>query len=161
MHALATRTDLVYHSDMATIKPMRISDYAELVQLWVSCEGMGLHLDDSDSRDGIKQYLRRNRGLCFVARDGRLLVGAIMCGHDGRRGYLTHMAVAESHRRQGLGTELVNRSMAGLKRAGIPKCNLFVLANNQLGQAFWRRLGWQDYAEIGVKAMSRSVESKS
>lgn len=120
---------------------MTIGDYDEVVALWESVEGIGLD-DDVDTREGIESFLRRNPGLCFVARDGGVVVGAVLCGHDGRRGWLHHLAVANSHRRQGIGKALVEQCITALGKAGINKCNILVFADNEDGLGFWRADGW-------------------
>ena len=83
------------------------------------------------------------------------MVGAVLCGHDGRRGYLHHLAVATSHRRRGIGRELVERCMDGLRREGIAKCHLMVYHHNAAGQAFWRSIGWHGRDDILL--MSRNL----
>ncbi|HIC90022.1 MAG TPA: GNAT family N-acetyltransferase, partial [Anaerolineae bacterium] len=92
--------------------------------------------------------LDRNPGFSFVARDGRLLVGAILCGHDGRRGYIHHLAVYRRHRHKGIGRELVERSLHALKRVGIRKCHIFVFSDNQEAIAFWKHIGWTERIEL-------------
>jgi ribosomal protein S18 acetylase RimI-like enzyme len=129
-----------------TIKPMSIADYPEVVRLWKNTEGVGLN--ESDTRTAIASYLKRNRGMSFVAREGKELVGAVLCGHDGRRGYLHHLAVAASHRRQGFGTKLVAQCLGELKRLGIPKCNIFLFTDNVDGERFWRSNGWKKRLDI-------------
>src|SRR6185437_14982898 len=99
-----------------TIKAMTLADYDEVLELWQRSEGVGL--SESDTRTEIGKFLNRNRGMSFVALEGRSLVGAILCGHDGRRACLYHLAVAPLHRRNGLGTKLVHRCLAELKKAG-------------------------------------------
>ena len=139
------------------IKEMKAADYDEVLALWQAAEGIGLHPDECDSREGVARYLSRNPRLCFVARDAAELIGAVLCGTDGRRGYLNHLAVAEGYRRRGIGTALVRRCLAALKRMGIPKCNLFVFAANDAAMQFWRKLGWRAYDEFGVKAMTLEI----
>ena len=140
------------------ISEMTIADYDKVFALWQGAEGLGLHADECDSRQGITRYLTRNPGMCFVARDGAKLVGAVLCGHEGRRGYLNHLAVAEEYRRQGIGKALVDQCAVALKEAGIVKCNLFVFAANERAMAFWRKLGCRYYDEIGVKVMTLKIE---
>ena len=140
-----------------TIKPMTLADYHEVLHLWQNSEGVGL--SESDTRAQIGSFLRRNRGLSFIARDGAELVGAILCGHDGRRGCLYHLAIAPSHRRNGLGTKLVTRCLAELKKAGILKCNIFVYANNAKGERFWKRNGWKKRSDL--RMAQRNVGSPS
>jgi ribosomal protein S18 acetylase RimI-like enzyme len=95
-------------------------------------------------------YLERNPGMSFVARHGTEPVGAVLCGHDGRRGYLHHLAVAPPHRKHGLGRRLVAACLAELKRLRIRKCNIFLFADNAAGGRFWRRRGWVKRADLLV-----------
>ena len=128
------------------IREMTIQDYAEVLALWQASDGVGL--SDADSEEGVTRFLARNTGLSFVARDGEHLVGAVLCGHDGRRGYIHHLAVSQSHRRQGLGQALVERCLSALRRGGIDKCHLFVFADNQDTIAFWKSIGWTQRVEL-------------
>ena len=128
------------------IREMTIRDYDQVVGLWQSSEGVGL--SDADSREGVARFLERNPGLSFVARDGQHLVGVVLCGHDGRRGYIHHLAVSKSHRRQGLGRALVERCLSALRRDGIDKCHLFVFAANGDAITFWKNVGWTERVEL-------------
>jgi len=128
------------------IQPMTLADYDEVLPLWQNSEGVGL--SESDTRTEIGKFLKRNRRLSLVAREGRKLVGAILCGHDGRRACLYHLAIAPSHRRKGLGTKLVRRCLAELKKAGISRCNVFFYANNAQAKRFWLKLGWKRRGEL-------------
>jgi ribosomal protein S18 acetylase RimI-like enzyme len=128
------------------IREMTTQDYDEVFALWRTSEGVGL--SDADSEEDVTRFLARNPGLCFVARDGEHLVGAVLCGHDGRRGYIHHLAVSESRRRQGLGRALVERCLAALRRDGIGKCHIFVFADNQDTIAFWKSIGWTQRVEL-------------
>ncbi len=123
-----------------TITPMTMADYDEAMALWQITEGMGLR--PADERQHIARYLARNPGLSFVARAGETLVGTVLCGHDGRRGYLQHLAVAKRYRRQGIGRALVARALSALRDADINKCHLFVLKTNRQAVDFWKRIGW-------------------
>lgn len=136
------------------IQTMKIADYAKAVALWRRCDGVRLH-DDIDSEEGIARYLQRNRGMSFVAMHEGRLVGAVLCGHDGRRGYLHHLAVDDACRGQGLGKALVARAMAQLAAKGIRKCHIFILGGNRAGKAFWTRVGWTKRTDI--KIMSRDL----
>jgi putative acetyltransferase len=129
-------------------KPMTIAEFNAVMQLWQATEGVGL--SESDSLENITSYLERNPGLSRVAFDGLNLIGAVLCGHDGRRGYLHHLAVAASHRKQGLGKQLVAECLAGLTRLGIPKCNIFLFTDNVAGGAFWQHNGWVKRADLQV-----------
>jgi len=123
------------------IRPLVIGDYAAVLALWSVTEGLGLN--ESDTPGAIASFLERNPGLSRVAVDteGRVL-GALLCGHDGRRGYLHHLAVARDQRRRGIGKALVESSLAALQALGIPKCNLFLFADNEEGRRFWLHNRW-------------------
>lgn len=130
------------------IAPMSIADYDEVFGLWQRAEGVGLN--ESDSRERIASYLKRNPGLSLVARCGPTIVGAILCGHDGRRGYLHHLAIERSYRRQGVGRCLVENCLQRLQELGILKCNISVFDNNGSGELFWNRLGWVTRSDLRV-----------
>jgi N-acetylglutamate synthase len=131
---------------MAEIFPFSPSDYDEVMALWRRTEGLSLR--EADSRDAIIDYLARNPGLSFVARDRGRLIGAVLAGTDGRRGYLQHLTVAPTHRRQGLGTALTNRVLEGLGALGIAKCHLFVRRQQGQAREFWERLGWTSRNDV-------------
>ena len=124
------------------------SDYAEVIALWQSSEGVGLSSADSPER--IAAYLARNPGLSFVIRVDGELVGAVLCGHDGRRGYLHHLAVRPDQRGRGIGRALVDACMQALAREGIDKCHLFVFKENVDGLAFWRKVGWKERLDLAI-----------
>lgn len=128
------------------IREMSINDYEDVYDLWQASEGIGL--SDADSKEGIKRFLTQNSGLSFVALDGEVIVGAALCGQDGRRGYIHHLAVAKSHRRQGIGRSLVGRCMYALMRVGIGKTHLFVFGENQEAIDFWERVGYSQRVEL-------------
>jgi putative acetyltransferase len=119
------------------------ADYDEAHALWLRTEGMGLN--ESDERVPVERFLARNPGFSAVAReaDGHL-VGAMLCGHDGRRGSLHHLSVERELRQRGIGQRLVQHGLARLADAGIPKCNIFVLRDNRAGAEFWLRQGWYE-----------------
>ena len=129
-----------------TFAPMVIADYEPVMALWTGTAG--LRLRGADSRPAIERYLARNPNLSFVARHGDRIVGAVLGGHDGRRGYLQHLAVAEDHRGRGVGARLVRHCTDALAAEGIAKTHLFVLNDNAGGLAFWRHLGWQPRPEV-------------
>lgn len=122
--------------------PMSIADYDEALALWQETEGMGMHLADVDSRQGVARFLQRNPGFSMVARDGARMVGTVLCGHDGRRGYLNHLAVAANYRRRGVARVLLSRCLAALRDEDIVKCNAFVYSANAAGRNFWEHEGW-------------------
>lgn len=128
------------------IREMTIEDYELVYHLWEVSEGLGL--SDADSKEGIKRFLARNPSLSFVATDDEKIVGAALCGHDGRRGYIHHLTVEESYRRQGIGKSLVGRCMFALMQIGIAKCHLFVFGQNQEAIQFWNKVGWTERVEL-------------
>jgi ribosomal protein S18 acetylase RimI-like enzyme len=120
---------------------MSIDDYPQVFALWSGTAGIGLSA--ADSRENIAKMLERNPGCSFVAeRDGREIVGTLVCGHDGRRGCLYHLAVRPEYRRGGVGRALVDSCLARLKLAGIGRCHMQVYPDNAEGSAFWRRIGF-------------------
>lgn len=123
------------------IRSMTIEDYEVVYQLWLSTPGMGLNSLD-DSRDGIKKYLNRNPNTCLVAEKENLIVGVIMCGHDGRRGYIYHTAVTAAERGNGIGGALVRAALSALEEEGINKAALVVFSNNETGNSFWEKYGF-------------------
>jgi ribosomal protein S18 acetylase RimI-like enzyme len=137
------------------IREMTIDDYEQVYALWENSEGIGL--SDADSKEGIKRFLKCNPMLSFVAFEGDQIVGAALCGHDGRRGYIHHLAVDKSHRRQGIGRSLVGRCMYALMRIGIGKCHLFVFGENREAIDFWETLGYSQRVELVM--MSQQVST--
>jgi len=127
---------------------MTVADYETVLRLWQQTEGVGLN--ESDTRESIAAFLARNPGLSRVALDGTNLVGAVLCGHDGRRGYLHHLAMARTHRKLGLGGALVETCLADLAGQGIAKCNIFLFADNAAGEAFWKHNGWAKRCDLQV-----------
>lgn len=128
------------------IRPMTIEDYDAVIALLTATSGVRLR--DADSRAATARYLERNLGLSFVAFVDGGIAGCVMCGHDGRRGYLQHLAVAPAHRRSGLGSALVEACLAKLESLGIRKTHIDVLVGNQPARDFWRRRGWQKREDI-------------
>ncbi len=120
---------------------MNISDYEKVYAIWISCKGMGLNNLD-DSREGIERFLLRNPESCFVAEADETVVGVIMSGHDGRRGYIYHTAVLPEYRNRGIAANLVENAMSAMKNAGINKVALVVFDRNEGGNAFWEKMGF-------------------
>lgn len=135
------------------IAEFSLQDYPAVMDLWRSTEGIGLSAADEPGR--IEAYLARNPGLSFVARVEDEVVGAVLCGHDGRRGFVHHLAVKQAFRQQGIGKALVERCLAGLAEQGIDKCHLFVFNTNQAGIEFWKSQGWQE--RVTLVLMSKDI----
>lgn len=123
------------------IRLMFIADYEKVYPIWTSSKGMGLNSLD-DSKDGIIKFLERNPDTCFVAEMDGNIIGAILIGNDGRRGYIYHTAVQENYQKQGIGKALVEAGIRALKEIGINKVALVVFDKNILGNLFWEKLGF-------------------
>lgn len=132
-----------------------MADYDDVIAFWKAQEGVGLN--EGDDREGTALYLARNPGMSLIVRDGVSVVGAVLCGHDGRRGYLNHLAVAASHRNRGIGKLLVRTCLQKLEQAGIQKCNVFLYTDNARGEQFWRRLGFANRNDL--KMMQRLTQA--
>ena len=128
------------------IRELMPADYDEVIALWRASEGIVLR--EVDERAAIERYLARNAGLSYVACDGDRIVGAVLCGTDGRRGYLQHLAVASTHRRRGIGRRLVVCALASLVARGIMKCHLMVRPDNADARAFWKAAGWEERGDV-------------
>ncbi len=123
------------------IRIMNIEDFKKIYDLWTHTEGMGLNTTD-DSMEGISKYLLRNPNTCFVAEDKGKLIGVIMSGHDGRRGFIHHTTVKQEYREQGIGKKLVDSAMKALEAEGIHKVALVAFESNVSGNAFWEKVGF-------------------
>jgi ribosomal protein S18 acetylase RimI-like enzyme len=117
------------------IREMDISDYEACRDLWSAAPGV--RLTDADGREAVEAFLLRNPGMSFVCTEEDKLIGTAMCGHDGRRGYIYHVAVKPEYRGKRVGTGLVEACTARLRAEGIGKCHVFVVADNALGRSFW------------------------
>ncbi|WP_322806604.1 GNAT family N-acetyltransferase [Thermanaerothrix sp.] len=108
----------------------------------------GVGLSQADTLQSLAHFLERNPGLNWIAKDECKVVGTLLCGYDGRRAYLYHVAVHPEYRRQGIGTALVKRCLDTLKNMGVEKAHLFVYTDNFDGIAFWTSLGWHPRNEL-------------
>jgi len=138
---------------------MTIDDFDEVHRLWDKTEGVGLN--ESDSRPNIRAYLARNPRMSFVVRKGKKLIGAVLCGHDGRRGYLHHLAVEQAHRKRGIGKKLLEACFSKLAALKIARCNIFLFADYAEGESFWKHNGWLKRNDLQVmqKAVMPSAKS--
>jgi len=143
-------------STAVSVLPFGIEDYDAVFTLWQQCEGVGL--SGADSYESIVAYLERNSCMSFVAKNADAVVGAILCGHDGRRGYIHHLAVHQEFRLCGIGRRLVNHSLAALRAENIQKCHLFIFHENEPGIAFWQSIGWTFRQDIRV--MSTQISDR-
>lgn len=123
------------------IRNMTIADYDAVYALWMNTPGMGLN-DIDDSREGIARFLARNPNSNFVSVELERITGVILSGHDGRRGYIYHMAVDAAMRKKGTGTALLDAALSALKSEGICKASLVVFSKNSIGNEFWENRGF-------------------
>lgn len=140
---------------MYAIREMTIEDYEQAYALWSATAGMGL--SESDSKESIASFLERNPGHSFVCACNEELVGTVLCGHDGRRGYLYHVAVSEAHRNKGIGKQLIQAALRSLRSAGIVKCHLMVFTDNEAGNQFWEKCGWERRKDIYIYSSSTNA----
>lgn len=123
------------------IRKMTIDDYDQVYSLWINTPGMGLNSRD-DSKEGIGQYLARNPETCFVSEEDGEINGVILCGNDGRRGFIHHTAVAVKNRKQGIGGALVCHALKALEEQHIYKVALVAFERNEIGNRFWENQGF-------------------
>ena len=119
-----------------------INDYDAAIELWQRVEG--LEIAEGDDSEGIAQFLARNPGLSRVATDGSAIVGVALCGHDGRRGHVYHLAVDPAYQGRGLGKRLLDESLAALRRTGVKRVIIMVADDNASGRQFWKRSGFEE-----------------
>lgn len=124
-----------------TIRNMTIDDYDGVYDLWMSIKGFAIRSID-DSKEGVARFLSRNPGISVVAVKEGKIVGSILCGHDGRRGCLYHVCVREGFRMQGIGKSMVVYCMDALEKEHISKVSLIAFTKNDVGNAFWKEIGW-------------------
>lgn len=141
------------------IRTMVIEDYENAYKLWTNTKGMGMRSLD-DSKDGITKFLKRNPTTNFVATNDDEIIGVILSGHDGRRGYIYHAAVNENCRKQGIGTNLLEAVYKSMKEEGINKVALVVFKTNAIGNAFWKSSGLEERVDLNYFNMSLNNKNK-
>lgn len=139
------------------IRVMTINDYESLFEMWKSTPNMGLRSLD-DSKEGISFFLKRNPDTNFVAFEEGKLAGAILSGHDGRRGYIYHTVVLPEYRGRGIASELVEMAVAALRKEGITRVCLNVMGTNEQGKKFWTDKGWEKKDFLGF--YSKAITDK-
>lgn len=140
-----------------TTREFVLKDYDGAVALWIAEEG--IEVCEGDSREEIAEYLKRNPGLSRVAEADGKIVGAVLCGHDGRRGWIYHLAVAPAYRGKGVGKLLIGDCLAGLSKVGLKRAIILVAGDNPSGREFWLRNGWEEIK--GAIPMTRDLASSS
>ena len=146
--------ELIAHmSGMIRTREFSIDDYAAAVELWKRVEG--IEIAEGDDRESVVQFLKRNPQLSRVAIDGSKVVGVSICGHDGRRGHIYHLAIDPKYRGLGLGKRLVEECFDRLREVGIQRAIILVADDNSPGREFWLRCGWEELP--GAMAMGKDV----
>jgi ribosomal protein S18 acetylase RimI-like enzyme len=133
-------------------RELHSSDFDAVLSLWKSTPGLGIR--GSDNARDFSRFLARNPSMSFAALSNGNIIGTILCGHDGRRGYIYHCAVSDSFRRQGIGSKLVTLSLSSLEREEIEKCTIFVFNNNAEGRDFWKQIGWERRDDLAIFQMN-------
>ena len=137
---------------MLELRPMTVADIPDALSMWNDMPGISLF--PSDSVEGITRYLERNPNLSVVARLDGQLVGASMAGHDGRRGYLHHVAVVPGLRLRGIGRAMVDWCLEEFKKVGLGRCHILVNADNEEGLHFWKHLGWDVRTQVHLMSFT-------
>ncbi len=140
------------------IRNMTIADYDAVYRLWKGTAGVGLRRLD-DSREGIARFLKRNPATNFVAEEGNTLAGVLLCGQDGRRGYIYHTVVDAAFRRRGIGKALVEAVLEALEKEQIYKAALVVFCTNKTGNEFWQALGFEKREDLVYRNKSLNEEN--
>ena len=140
------------------IRVMTIEDFDQVHALWMSIKGFGIRSVD-DSKEGVERFLKRNPTTSVVAEEDGKIVGAILCGHDGRRGCLYHVCVREDYRRLGIGKAMVVHCMNALKAEHINKVSLIAFTQNDIGNAFWKCIGWTKREDLNYYDFTLNEEN--
>ena len=136
-------------------REFRMSDYDAAVRLWEKVEGV--EIAEGDSREDMERYLTQNPNLSRIVQDGDALVGVALCGHDGRRGFIYHLAVEPAYQQKGVGRQLVRECVEGLRSLGLKRALILVAADNPQGEAFWKRCGWEDVPGANVMGIDLEI----
>ncbi|MFN2541242.1 MAG: GNAT family N-acetyltransferase [Chthoniobacterales bacterium] len=129
-------------SGKVDIREFAIDDYDAALDLWKRVEG--IEIAEGDSKEEVAQFLARNPGLGRAAVVDSQIVGVALCGHDGRRGHIYHLAVEPTYRGGGIARRLVDECLEGLRRTGLKRAIILVANDNPPGREFWRRCGWEE-----------------
>ncbi|MEW9123669.1 MAG: GNAT family N-acetyltransferase [Thermotaleaceae bacterium] len=130
------------------LRNIRIDDYERVIEFWEKTPGIGV--SSADSKEGMERFLIRNKDLSFLWEEEEMLIGTVLSGHDGRRGFIYHLAVDEAFRNREIAKKLLQSSLEMLRKQGIEKCHLFVFDKNELGKDFWKHMDWIQREDIVV-----------
>ena len=140
------------------LRIMTIDDYEQVYALWKQIHGFGIRSVD-DSREGIARFLKRNPDTSVVAVEDGKIVGAILCGHDGRRECMYHVCVDADYRMRGIGKSMVVFAMEALKKEKINKVSLIAFTKNDIGNAFWKEIGWTKRLDLNYYDFTLNEEN--
>ncbi|MBD5541255.1 MAG: GNAT family N-acetyltransferase [Lachnospiraceae bacterium] len=142
------------------IRAMTLDDYEKVYELWMKIKGFAIRSID-DSKEGVERFLNRNPGISVVAEEDGKIIGAILCGHDGRRGCMYHVCVDPEHRLKGIGKSMVVFAMEALKKEKINKVSLIAFTKNDIGNAFWKEIGWTKREDLNYYDFTLNEENIS
>ena len=140
------------------IREMTIDDFPEVHKLWMTIKGFGIRTID-DSKEGVERFIKRNPTTSIVAEADGKIVGSILCGHDGRSGYLYHVCVHQDYRKQGIGKQMAIACMRALQAEQINKVHLIAFKRNAGGNEFWRHVGWVDRGDVNYYEFDLNEEN--
>lgn len=138
-----------------SIRNFQPQDHAAALSLWRATSGVGLSA--ADERAPIERFLSRNPGLSYVAEQHGELIGTVLCGHDGRRGLIHHLVVAQHARRRGFARALLMAALRALRAEGIDKCHLLVFRSNEEGIGFWKAVSASERTELALFSLATDV----
>lgn len=142
------------------VRAMTLNDYEKVYDLWMKIKGFAIRSID-DSKEGVERFLNRNPGISVVAEEDGRIVGAILCGHDGRRGCMYHVCVDPDYRLKGIGKSMVVFAMEALKKEKINKVSLIAFTKNDIGNAFWKEIGWTKREDLNYYDFTLNEENIS
>ena len=142
------------------VRAMTLNDYEKVYDLWMKIKGFAIRSID-DSKEGVERFLNRNPGISVVAEEDGRMVGAILCGHDGRRGCMYHVCVDPDYRLKGIGKSMVVFAMEALKKEKINKVSLIAFTKNDIGNAFWKEIGWTKREDLNYYDFTLNEENIS
>lgn len=140
------------------VRKLDRTDYESIRSIWMSVPGIGVMSVD-DSYEGLCRFLDRNPETCFAAEDNGTVIGSVLCGHDGRRAYVYHLAVDPAHQRMGVGKALVNAMLDALRAEGICKVALVAFAENESGKGFWTAMGFSERTDLSYLDLQLNKEN--
>ena len=125
--------------------------------LWTSVNEK-IDCSGKEIKECIEKYIARNPEMSQVALMDGKIVGTVLAGHDGRRGFIHHMAVMPEYRRHGIGKEMAKIAISKIEEDGIDKTHIFCYQNNETGQSFWKTLGFVKRDDVFVYSLSKNKE---